>query len=225
MVGSLAPCYVHAVFRWALVLLVVVAAAGCSGRFRGSAARGPDGRALSRLERQAQRDMNCAEPMRALALEARAYQIAGCGQIREYAWTCSGRRCAFQPMIPAIVRASADLQCAPQQLTGQADAPTHRAYFGCMRGAAYALLCLDRGCTWSRTSETVTMGAPTPPQAIVATVTRAAPIADPTLESVAIPPPPGAPSAFAPSVPPPPASTPPPTAASPDAVVIPPPPP
>jgi hypothetical protein len=186
---------------------------------------------MTRLERQAQQDMRCPSPMHVVTLDVRAYQVDGCGQLREYAWTCAGRRCQFQPMIPAIVRASEDLQCAPEQLTVQADTATHRAFFGCMRGAAYSLLCVDHGCTWSRTMETVAMasvtGTTTPPP-------LPPPTFDPVLADAVIPPPPGAPSAFAAhaeappptSVPPPPTSAPPPTTTAPaDTVVIPPPPP
>jgi hypothetical protein len=207
----------------ALVPLLALAALACGGRLRGSAIRGPDRRAMTRLERQAQQDMGCRSPMHVVALEVRAYQVEGCGQMREYAWTCAGRRCSFTPMVPAMLRASEDLQCAPQQLTAQADTPTHRAFFGCMRGAAYSLLCVDHGCVWSRTQETVAMASPVAAPTSVAVAPLPPPIADPTLEGAVIPPPPGAPSAFSPAAPPPP---PPPSTgpSSADTVVVPPPP-
>lgn len=238
MVPSPAPCYRRAVLGRALLALLSLLALGCGARAHGGAVQAPDRRAMIRLERQAQREMSCRTPLHVVPLDLRAYQVDGCGQMREYAWVCSGRRCAFQPIIPAVLRASADLQCAPEQLVTQADSATHRAFFGCMRGAAYHLLCLDHGCTWSRTPESVTVAAPVAaPPPVVAGLMTAPPI-DPTLEGVAIPPPPGAPSAFGSTtetipppppaaVPPPPAAVPPPPAATPttgDSVVIPPPP-
>lgn len=223
-----------------LLALVALVALGCGARSGYRSARAPDGRAMARLQRQAQHDMQCREPIHVLALDRSAYQVDGCGQMREYAYVCPGRRCAFEPIVPAVMRASADLQCAPDQLSVAADRPTHRAFYGCSRGAAYALFCLDHGCTWSRTGEAVApAGAPaSTPFATLSTAPTAAPAptpppaGDPTLADVAIPPPPGAPSAFAPTpVPPPPAAAPAPAPApgpsapaSSDAVVVPPPP-
>lgn len=199
---------------------------------------------MVRLERQAQRELHCRNGVQVAALEPAAFRVTGCGQVREYSYVCSGRRCGFQPIVPAIMRASADLQCAPEMLTALADGSAHLAFFGCTRGAAYRLVCLDRGCTWSRTEESVSMAPPAPPP-MLDVVT-----ADPSLEAAVIPPPPGAPSAFSGSaqaiippapgaegtttpapapttvVPPPPGSTPTPAPAptSSDTVVIPPPP-
>jgi hypothetical protein len=193
-------------------------ALGCGARAYGGRTRQPDTRAMVRLERQAQREMHCGSPLRVVPLGTSAFQVDGCGQLREYAYVCPGRRCAFEPIIPAVVRASQDLQCAPQQLVAAADSATHRAFFGCMRGAAYHLLCLDHGCTWSRTPEAVTITSPE-----AAAPTLAPSPVDPVLADVAIPPPPGA-AAPVPAPPPAPPPAPAPAPASTDSVVIPPPP-
>lgn len=218
--------------RSALPLLTFALVLGCGSLAYQGGVRTPDRRAMVRLERQAQRDMQCRAPLRVVALEPRAFQVDGCGQMREYAWVCPGRRCAFQPIVPAVVRASEDLQCAPGMLAGTADAPTHRAFFGCTRGAAYTLMCLDHGCTWTRTQEAVTIAGAAAPVAPTVSVAVAPSVGDPVLAEIAVPPPPGAPSPFAPAPPPPPsavpapgpAPVPPPPATPTDSVVIPPPP-
>lgn len=193
--------------------------AACGGS-RDAWVRAPDRRAMVRLERQAQREMHCRAGLQISAIEPAAFRVSGCGQLREYAYVCSGRRCAFQPIVPAIMRASADLQCAPEMLTALADGAAHLAFFGCTHGAAYRLVCLDRGCTWSRTEESVSMAAPPPPP-MLDVVT-----ADPSLEAAVIPPPPGAASAFTGSeqaiVPTPPASTAPPPSSTPPSSAPPP---
>jgi hypothetical protein len=190
----------------------LASAIGCGGGIRVPSVRSATGREMVRLERTAQRDMRCRAPLRVIALEAGAYELDGCGDSREYAHVCTGRRCVFQPITPAILRAAADLSCAPQQLHVGAQSPTHRAYYGCSRGAAYALVCVDHGCTWARTAEVVSIAAasaaPTP--AAPAALPIYSP-ADSTLSDVPIPPAPGA--------------APPPTVPSgSDALVIPPPP-
>jgi len=199
LVGGRGPCYRARMIRalgcaW-LVLLVA-----CGG-VRVASVRTATPREIQRLESLARNEMRCPVPLRVTALEAGAYALDGCGTSREYAHVCTGRRCVFQPIVPAILRASGDLQCAPELLTTAAQSPTHRAYYGCSRGAAYELVCVDRGCTWSRTPEVVALAAPQPPPVIPTYTT------DPTLTDVAIPPPPGATPPPAPSdavVPPPP---------------------
>lgn len=200
------------------MLLAAWALLGACGGSHDAWVRGPDRRAMVRLERQAQREMHCRSGLQISELDTAAFRVSGCGQLREYSYVCSGRRCGFQPIVPAIMRASADLQCAPEMLTALADGASHLAFYGCTHGAAYRLVCLDRGCTWSRTEESVSMAPPAAPP-LLDVVT-----ADSSLDGAVIPPPPGAPSAFEGSaqaiVPPPPASgTPPPTSE-----VIPPPP-
>ena len=193
-------------------MVLAIAAVGCGPRIRTESVRTPDPRAVLRLERLAQQEMRCSAPLRFTSLELGAYQVDGCGQTREYAYVCAGRRCSFQPIVPAVLRASADLQCAPEQLQFAAQSATHRAFFGCSRGAAYMLVCAGRGCTWSRTPETVALATPS---ADAYVVPAPAPFADPSLLDVVIPPPPStaSPSTIAP-----------PPSAAPEALVIPPPP-
>ena len=193
-----------------LVVLLAIAAIGCGPRIRTTSVSTPDRRAVMRLEQLAQQEMRCGTPLRFTSLELGAYQVDGCGQTREYAYVCAGRRCSFQPIVPAVLRASADLQCAPEQLQFAAQSATHRAFFGCARGAAYMLVCAGRGCTWSRTPEAVALATPSEDY-----VPAPAPIGDPSLLDVIIPPPPSAAS---------PSTIAPPPAASPDALVIPSPP-
>jgi hypothetical protein len=192
----------------------MLAATSCGSR-AASLARGPDRRAMVRLERQAQRELHCPQAMRIVALSSRAYQVDGCGQMREYAWACPTRRCSFVPMTPAVLRASEDLQCAPTSLAGAAQTSTHRAFFGCGRGAAYELECVEHGCVWARTPEQVALaGAPTSPTGPMGPAS-AAPVGDPSLADAVIPPPPGSSgTGDPPPLPPPPASGAGPTATS-----------
>ena len=125
----------------------------------------------------------------------------GCGQLREYAFTCVGRRrCDWNPVVPAIGRATVDLQCPIEQLAMAAPSATERDFIGCGRAANYQLLCIDDGCTW------VSLPAPAPPAVVVAappTMTLASPTleitADATLDGAVIPPPPGGASALPPA--------------------------
>jgi hypothetical protein len=168
-----------------LVLATLVVAASCGG-LRARRDGRVDGRSLQRLERIGQRDMRCREAMRVVQLTPVEYQVDGCGQLREYAYVCVGRRrCDWQPVVPAVGRATVDLQCPIEQLAMAAPIATQRDFLGCGRAASYQLVCGAAGCTWVSMPPPVA-AVPTPAPEPILTLS----VGDPTLDAAIIPPPP-----------------------------------
>lgn len=201
-------------------LVVVVGCGGLRARRDGTV----DSRALGRLERIGQRDMRCREAMRVVQLTNVEFQVDGCGQLREYAYMCVGRRrCDWQPVVPAVGRATVDMQCAIEQLAMAAPTATQRDFLGCGRAASYQLICTAGGCTWVSMPPPAVATAPVAPT----TATLSLSVGDPTLETAVIPPPPGSappPQDVTPAVDPGHATVPPPPSSDPSTAVVPPPP-
>ena len=191
--------------RGALVLLVLT---GCT---RHIAAPGStpvvDQSRVEQLERLAAHDMACdMRTLRVIGLNEVAFQVDGCGQVREYSLHCTGGRrrasCRWVPITPAPVLAQTEMICPLPQLTITGPEATLREISGCGRSATYQLACDSLQCTWGMVGHAGAWAGETQSIASVGTAgaettadASAAGAAQPTsepdpLDAVIIPPPP-----------------------------------
>jgi hypothetical protein len=183
---------------WVATLAAIgLAGSGCDRRAAYGAAPTLDARQAERLRRIAERDMSC--PRRGLAevpLVDSAVEVRGCGRIREYALVCRrGRRCQWQPMVPAALLAARDMSCTLESMSVAAPAAHVRDLIGCGRMARYTLVCDgETACRWNLTSRVTSEAAAAPPPTY-GTTYAPPPVGGPaTTASMAaeVPPPPGA---------------------------------
>jgi hypothetical protein len=189
------------------VLLVVVASiaavlfAGCFRGRRATYGTVPtvDARQVERLRRVGERDMHC--PRGALVMipmTQNAVELRGCERIREYSLVCRrGRRCNWQPMMPAALLATRDLACPLEAMSVAAPSASTRDLVGCGRMGRYAIACLeDTVCRWNLLAPVGPDVAAVPPASYGATYAPAPPsVGSPPSQGTVtgeVPPPPSA---------------------------------
>lgn len=146
--------------------MLAVVAGGCARRGRGYTRLATlDETQVERLRRLGERDMNCARAALAVVPMAHnAVELRGCERIREYALVCRGRRCNWQPMIPAALLATRDFHCSLEAMSVTAPTPTTRDLVGCGQAGRYTLNCADDAvCRWQLLSPVVPVAAMAPP--------------------------------------------------------------
>ncbi|GAB4213171.1 MAG: hypothetical protein OHK0013_36780 [Sandaracinaceae bacterium] len=193
-----------AVLAITMLAALGLASAGCWRGRRATYGAEPvvDARQAERLRRIAEREMSCPrDQLVPVPLVESAMEVRGCGRIREYALVCRrGRRCQWQPMVPAALLAARDLACPLESMSVAAPATHVRDLMGCGRMARYALACdAETACRWNLSSAPTSDAAATPP-ATYGTTYAPPPVGGPApTASVAgeVPPPPGASEATA----------------------------
>lgn len=112
-----------------------------------------DARQVERLRRVGERDMRCpAASLVMIPMTQNAVELRGCERIREYSLVCrrGGRRCNWQPMMPAALLATNDLACPLEAMSVAAPSAATRDLIGCGRMGRYAISCVDdMVCRWN----------------------------------------------------------------------------
>lgn len=142
---------------WALLLALLVSSswlAGCHSRRPTTYGSVPtvDARQVERLRRVGERDMRCpAGSLVMIPMTQNAVELRGCERIREYSLVCRrGRRCNWQPMMPAALLATNDLACPLEAMSVAAPSAATRDLIGCGRMGRYAISCVDdMVCRWN----------------------------------------------------------------------------